>query len=99
METLTEQIEYGGYCVHGTNTGTPGGADLMCGACEAGQTVKTFCTSCGTDLWLTHTDVLVGCEPNPARAEFASEVREIRNQRENIAKHIHDIRRDIGERY
>lgn len=29
---------YGGnYCKHGTYIGTPGGADFMCGACEAGE--------------------------------------------------------------
>lgn len=36
MESLQEQIEYGGHCIHGTNVGTPGGADLMCGLCEQG---------------------------------------------------------------
>ena len=27
----------GSYCRHGTYIGTPGGADFMCGACEAGE--------------------------------------------------------------
>lgn len=27
----------GSYCRHGTYIGTPGGADYMCGACEAGE--------------------------------------------------------------
>jgi len=36
METLEEQIEYGGRCRHGTAIGTPGGYDLMCGLCEDG---------------------------------------------------------------
>jgi len=30
----------GRYCEHGTYLGTPGGADLMCGACEAGDEEK-----------------------------------------------------------
>lgn len=38
METLQDQIEYGRHCVHGTNIGTPGGADLLCGDCEMGWT-------------------------------------------------------------
>lgn len=39
MESLREQIEYGGHCSpHGTAIGTPGGADLMCGLCEQGLT-------------------------------------------------------------
>ena len=37
-ETVEEQMEYGSYCMHGRNLGTPGGADLMCGDCEAGYT-------------------------------------------------------------
>lgn len=37
-EPLHEQIGYGSYCRHGTNIGTPGGADLMCGYCEMGLT-------------------------------------------------------------
>ena len=35
-EDLWEQQYYGDYCKHGTNVGTPGGADLMCGYCEMG---------------------------------------------------------------
>lgn len=35
-ETVQEQMEYGSYCKHGTNVGTPGGADLMCHNCEMG---------------------------------------------------------------
>lgn len=38
MESLQDQIEYGRHCMHGTNIGTPGGADLMCGNCEMGWT-------------------------------------------------------------
>ena len=38
METVEEQMEYGDHCVHGTNVGTPGGADLMCQLCELGLT-------------------------------------------------------------
>jgi hypothetical protein len=36
MESIQEQVEYGGRCQHGTAIGTPGGADLMCGLCEDG---------------------------------------------------------------
>ena len=36
METAQEQAHYGGRCIHGTATGTPGGADLMCQLCELG---------------------------------------------------------------
>lgn len=35
MESDREQLEYGRYCMHGTNVGTPGGADFMCGLCES----------------------------------------------------------------
>ena len=35
-ETVEEQMEYGSFCKHGTNIGTPGGADLMCFHCEMG---------------------------------------------------------------
>lgn len=35
-EELYEQIAYGDYCRHGVALGTPGGADLICGYCEAG---------------------------------------------------------------
>jgi len=35
-ETVEEQMYYGDHCKHGTNIGTPGGADLMCQLCELG---------------------------------------------------------------
>lgn len=35
-ETVAEQLLYGDHCRHGTNIGTPGGADLMCQPCEMG---------------------------------------------------------------
>lgn len=35
-EPLYEQVMYGGVCKHGTSTGTPGGADLLCQHCEDG---------------------------------------------------------------
>jgi hypothetical protein len=35
----------GGHCVHGTAIGTPGGADLMCGACEDERTNLVDCES------------------------------------------------------
>lgn len=36
-ESIAEQMEYGDHCKHGTNIGTPGGADLMCHWCEMGM--------------------------------------------------------------
>lgn len=42
METLSEQIEYGRTCKHGTPTGTPGGADLLCHHCEMGTSDEEY---------------------------------------------------------
>ena len=37
MESEREQLLYGNHCIHGTATGTAGGADFMCGLCEDGM--------------------------------------------------------------
>lgn len=31
-----DELDYGHYCIHGTNIGTPGGTDYLCGLCESG---------------------------------------------------------------
>lgn len=36
-ESIEDQMYYGDHCKHGTNIGTPGGADLMCHWCEMGM--------------------------------------------------------------
>lgn len=38
MESEREQLLYGDRCMHGTNIGTPMGADFMCQYCEDGLT-------------------------------------------------------------
>ena len=37
MESEREQLLYGDRCKHGTNIGTPSGADFMCHYCEMGM--------------------------------------------------------------
>ena len=38
MESEREQLLYGDRCMHGTNIGTPSGADFLCNYCEDGMT-------------------------------------------------------------
>ena len=79
MESLQEQIEYGDRCIHGTNIGTPGGADLMCGACEEGLTTLFTC-KCGAEFW-TEPGERFMCVPNTdRRRSYAAKVRAARRE-------------------
>ena len=81
MESVAEQIEYGiDICIHGRNLGTPGGADLMCGDCEAGFTSHHVCIVCDTKLWVQHGQWVVKCEPNPERTKLAELIYKTRNE-------------------
>lgn len=81
MESVAEQIEYGmNICIHGRNLGTPGGADLMCGDCEAGFTSRQVCTNCTSTMWLQHGQRVVSCEPNPERSTLAELMYKTRNE-------------------
>ena len=74
MESLREQVEYGNYCIHGTNIGTPGGADLMCGACEDGYTVLHQCPACGQRMWRKYGQRVRHESNASARSKRASEI-------------------------
>jgi len=39
-----DELDYGRYCQHGYNIGTPGGSDFLCHYCEMGQTVPAVAT-------------------------------------------------------
>jgi hypothetical protein len=34
-----DELDYGRYCKHDTNIGTPGGSDYLCGDCESGRDI------------------------------------------------------------
>jgi len=79
MESIEEQVRYGGHCVHGTAIGTPGGADLMCGACEEGYTNLIDCKNCDWTAWTEREAVHVLHLPgNWLRDKVAAKIREVR---------------------
>ena len=79
MESIEEQVRYGGHCVHGTAIGTPGGADLMCGACEDGYTNLIDCKNCDWTAWTEREAVhVLHLSGNWLRDKVAAKIREVR---------------------
>lgn len=67
METLREQLELGGWCIHGTQVGTPGGADLVCRYCEDNWTWEEFQTmvkACRRDWRITQAEGILSLRIN-----------------------------------
>ena len=81
------------YCIHGNYTGTPWGADFLCGMCEDGLTRIVTCTECGFATWGTIGESFSSCEPNPERRSKAKFLREARNQ--SIADGTYYISRPV----
>lgn len=92
MESIREQIEYGSRCVHGTALGTPGGADLMCGACEDGLTWWVESPRYGLFLETVSTRGITGAlvewsDPETADDDYLAEIeRHIRWWADTVAE-------------
>lgn len=52
-EDMYDQMLYGRRCKHGTNIGTPGGPELLCGYCESG--LDTWVPKPWFELWFSAT--------------------------------------------
>jgi len=51
-----DELDYGRYCQHGTNIGTPGGSDYLCGLCEDGLNKRVPVTIYGACYAVAYLD-------------------------------------------
>jgi hypothetical protein len=74
MESEREQLLYGNRCKHGTNIGTPSGADFMCQYCEDGADTWVpdpfFELKYGLDL-MARPVTLAGWHQSDSKAKWA----------------------------